>query len=313
VPIHPELEPFFSTLPRVDYNDYTMEQIRALAAAPLPEGSPAPAIASSEDREITTPYGTRTVRVQRPLGDGPFPTMVYIHGGGWVVGSPDAVDPETRRLTAYLGVVVVSISYRLAPEHPFPAGFEDALFLTQWAAEHVDELGGRADAFAIAGESAGGNIAAAVAIELRQQGILAGQLLFNPATDLGPTSREAASFIRDEDPALTSNNADFSMRKYLGTESSTDWRASPVYADDVTGLAPAVIGISGNDPLHDQGKAYGDKLTAAGVPTRVLDFDDLFHAYAAQSFLFNATDEALHRTCDEFRQLMGWPVPASAA
>jgi acetyl esterase len=312
VPINPQLQAFLANFPKVDYNDFTLEQIRELAAAPLPEGIPAPEIASSVDQDVETPGGVRRIRVQRPLGEGPKPTLVYIHGGGWVVGSPDAVDPETRRLAAYLDAVVVSISYRLAPEAQFPAGYEDALFLTRWASEHVDELGGRADQFAIAGESAGGNFAAAIAVALREENILAGQLLFNPATDLGPTFRDAASFRADLDPALTSVNTDYSVRQYLGTESSTDWRASPTYADKFTGVPPAVIGISGNDPLHDQGKEYGDRLTAAGVPTRVVDFEDLVHAYAAQSFLFPVCNDALVRTCDEFRALLGWPTPTSS-
>ncbi|MBE7955403.1 alpha/beta hydrolase [Microbacterium sp. R1] len=309
MPIHPQLQALLANFPKVDYNDFTLEQIREIAAAPLPEGTPAPEIASSVDQDVETPNGVRRVRIQRPLGNGPKPTLVYIHGGGWVVGSPDAVDPETRRLAAYLDAVVVSISYRLAPEDQFPAGYEDALFLTQWAAEHVGELGGRGDQFAIAGESAGGNFAAAIAVALREDNILAGQLLLNPATDLGPTARDAASYLADLDPALTSVNTDYSIRQYLGAESSTDWRASPVYAEDFTGVAPAVIGISGNDPLHDQGQEYGDKLASAGVAVRVLDFDDLVHAYAAQSFLLPVCNDALVRTCEEFRTLLSWPTP----
>lgn len=309
--IHPQLQPLLAGFPFVDFNTLTVGQLREMSAAPLPPGTPGPELASTDERDIDTPNGALTVRIHRPLGQGPVPTVVFIHGGGWVVGSPAAVGPVTERLSAYLGAVVVSISYRLAPEHPFPAGYEDALFLTRWAADHVGELGGRSEAFAIAGESAGGNYAAAVAIALRDEGILAGQLLFNPATDLGPTYRDAESYRKDLDPALRAVNVDYSVRSYLGAEFSTDWRASPIAADDVAGVAPAVIGTSGNDPLHDQGLAYADKLNAAGVPVRVADFDDLVHAYAAQSFLVPVCNDALVQTCDQFRTLMDWPTPST--
>lgn len=292
----------------MDMETVPLDQLRAMAGL-LPPDLNSPALASTENRVIATSSGDRAVSIYRPVGEGPRPTMVFIHGGGWIVGSPEAVAPVSSRLAAYLGAVVVSISYRLAPENRFPAAFEDAVLLTRWAAEHIAELGGRPNAFAVAGESAGGNLAAATALALRGEGLLAGQLLLNPATDLSSEGKATASFQADADPALTAANADFSMRSYLGAEASTDWRASPASANDFSGVAPAVIGVSGYDPLRDDGIAYATKLKAAGVPAEVICFDDLIHAYAAQSFLVPACNEALVKTCDQFRQLMGWPTP----
>lgn len=308
MPIHPDLQPLLDAVPAVDFETLPLEDLRAMAAAQLPDPA-APPLASTEDRLLDTPNGTLTVRIHRPLREGPKPTVVFIHGGGWVVGSPDPVTPLTERIAAYLGAVVVSISYRLAPEHRFPAAFDDACFLTRWAGEHIEELGGRADAFVVAGESAGGNLAAATALALRADHVLAGQLLFNPATDLSSGYRDTDSFQADADPALTAANTSFSIRSYLGADHSDDWRASPASATDLTGAPPAVIGVSGNDPLRDDGLAYAAKLTAAGVTAQVVAFDDLVHAYAAQCFLTNATHQALVDTLEAFRTLMGWPAP----
>lgn len=309
MPINPQLQTLLDSVPTVDLRTLTIAQIRGMNASSIPEGQPGPEAESTEDRRIDTPNGPLAARIHRPFGEGPFPTVVFIHGGGWVAGSPAVISPTTERMCRYLGAVVVSISYRLAPEHPFPAGFDDTLFLTQWAADHIDELGGRTDAFAISGESAGGNFAAAIAVAMRTDDILTGQLLFNPAVDLGPTRCDTDSYRADLDPALSAVNVDYSVRSYLGAEASTDWRASPIVAEDVAGLAPAVVGVSGYDPLRDQGLAYADKLKAAGVPVEVARFDDLVHAYAAQSPLIPVCNEALVQTCDQFRALMGWPAP----
>lgn len=308
MPIHPDLQALLAGMPALDYADYSMEELRALSAA-TPSGAPGPALASTEERQVNTPDGPRTVRIHHPLGDGPKPTVVFIHGGGWVVGTPSVVTGTTERIAAYLGAVVVSISYRLAPEHPFPAAFDDAIFLTRWAFEHISEFGGSPEAFAIAGESAGGNLAAAIALALREDGILAGQLLLNPATDLSSHYRESASYQDDNDPALTAASMDFSIRSYLGEEYTTEWRASPASADDVTGAPPAVIGISGYDPLRDDGLAYAAKLSAAGVAAEAIAFEDLIHAYAAQSPLVPAAHWALVDTLEKFRTLMGWAQP----
>lgn len=310
MPIHPQLQQLLAAVPQIDFETISIEDLRVAAAAQVPAGAPGPELASTEDHQVPTPNGALSVRIHRPLGEGPKPTVVFFHGGGWSVGSPAIISPLTERLSAYLGAVVVSASYRLAPENRFPAAYEDAVFLTRWAAENVGELGGQPEAFAVAGESAGGNLAAAVALTLRGENLLAGQLLFNPATDLSAAARDTDSWRADADPALPVANTEWSIRSYLGTEASTDWRASPASAEDVTGAAPLVVGVSGNDPLRDDGRAYADKFTTAGVPTRVICFEDLVHAYAAQSFLVPVANDALIQTCEEFRTLMNWPAPA---
>lgn len=304
MPIHPDLQSLLASIPAIDFETLPLDMART--APDFPDAAQ-PELASIEDITVGTPGGERLVRIHRPLNDGAKPTVVFIHGGGWFNGDPISVTPVTARLAAYLDAVVVSISYRLAPENPFPAAYDDALFLTQWAAARIGELGGLTDAFVIAGESAGANLAAAVAHALKDERVITGQLLLNPATDLSADAKNAASYVANEDPALTTKNMNFFIRTYLGSDSSTDWRASPASAPDFTGLAPAVVGVSGYDPLCDDGRAYAKKLHDAGVPTRLVEFEDLIHAYAAQSFLIPAAHTALVQTLDEFRELMDWP------
>ena len=309
-PIHPDVRQLLGGLPAIDFATISVEDLRAAVSTPPPSiGSPEPRLAFTEDRRIDTPNGSLTVRIHRPLGAGPMPTVLFFHGGGWTVGSPAAASPLTERLSAYLGAVVVSGSYRLAPEHRFPAAFDDACYLTRWTASHIDSLGGRADAFAVAGESAGGNLAAAVALAVRDENILAGQLLLNPATDLSVDRRNTDSYRADNDLGLTAGNGDWSIRSYLGADATTDWRASPASAENVAGAPPALISTAGHDPLRDDGLAYAEKLTATGITAEAINFPDMVHGYPALAPLVAAANDSFIQTCSRFRALMGWPEP----
>lgn len=310
MPIHSELQQLLTALPAIDLETITIEDLRAAANTPFPSvGSPEPKLAATEDRQVDTPHGSLTVRIHRPLSAGPTPTVMFFHGGGWTVGSPAAVSPLTERLSAYLGAVVVSGSYRLAPEHRFPAAYDDAYFLTRWAADHLDSLGGLPDAFVVAGESAGGNLAAAVALALREENILAGQLLLNPATNLSLDRRDTESYRADPDPGLTAINVEWSVQSYLGSDQSTDWRASPACAENLTGAPTALVSTAGNDPLRDDGLAYATKLAAAGVTAEAINFPDMIHGTASQAPVVTSANDALVQTCVKLRALMGWPEP----
>jgi acetyl esterase len=310
--IHPELEPLLAAMPAIDLDAVPIEQLRAMGAAPVPVNPalPTPRNITTELREIQGPDGVLTAVIHRPDISGPVPTVLFFHGGGWTIGSPRAVASTTERLSAYLGAVIVSSSYRLAPENRFPAGFDDALFAARWVAAEVDRLGGRADAIAVAGESAGANLAAAVSLALREEHILTGQLLINPATDLSPAREEHDSYRTASSPGFDWTNVDWSIRAYLGEPSTRDWRASPASAESVAGAPAALIAVAGNDPLRDDARAYATKLHEAGVETRVLEFDSLIHGIASQAGLVPATHAAFRAICDAFADLLHWPSAA---
>jgi acetyl esterase len=310
MPIHPELVPLLAAMPVVDFDAVPIEQLRAMGNTPLPVNPalPVPPEVTTEVREIGGPASVLTVLIHRPAVSGPLPTVLFFHGGGWTIGSPQAVSATTERLAAYLGAVVVSSSYRLAPENPFPASFDDALYVARWVASEVGRLGGMPDAIAVGGESAGANLAAAVSLALRDEHILAGQLLINPATDLSSGREERESFRTASSPGFDRTNVDWSIRAYLGEPSSTDWRASPASAESVAGAPPAVIAIAGNDPLRDDAVAYAARLSEAGVETRTVQFDSLIHGIASQAGLVPATHEAFADICEAFLELLQWPT-----
>lgn len=222
--------------------------------------------------------GLRTYRPSTPDGRELLPTVVFLHGGGWVIGDLDTHDALCRRIAAGLPAVVVAADYRLAPEHPFPAPLEDADAATRWAADHVDELGGDPDALVVAGDSAGAAMATVVARRVRDTGgpRLAAQLLLYPVTDL---SMVHASYIEMADgPGLTAATMAWFIGHYDGPADDPD--ASPMAANDLAGLPPAVVTVAGHDPLRDEGDAYARRLADAGVPTVHRRHEDLVHAYA---------------------------------
>lgn len=219
-------------------------------------------------------------RVYRPASEGPLPTVVYFHGGGFTVGDLDTHELVGRGMAVGCDAVVVAVDYRLAPEHPWPAGVEDAVAATRWVAQHLDDLGGD-DRLAVAGDSAGANLATIVAQVWRDEGRqLAGQLLIYPVTDIGA-----------DHPSMTENAEGYLLdlatmawfqQQYTGHLPSvdpTDPRLSPIHGD-LHGLAPAVIAVAEFDPLRDDGLAYAAALEDAGVPVQVRSFPGMVHGFA---------------------------------
>ena len=261
-------------------------------------------VASVEDLTLPGPAGDVPARVYRPGADGACPTVVFFHGGGYVIGDLDTHDNQARTLCREADAVVLSVGYRLAPEHPFPAGLHDCEAATRWAAEHVDDLGGDAARLAVAGDSAGGNLAAVVARRARDAGgpPLAAQLLIYPGTDHAgdyPSRTENAEGL-----FLTLEDVRWFSGHYVGTADRSDPDVSPVLAADLEGVAPAVVVTAQYDPLRDEGEAYAQALQRAGVPVVLHRFDGLIHGFFDLAALSPAAADAVRETCAELRRAL---------
>jgi acetyl esterase len=213
-------------------------------------------------------------RLYVPEEPGPQPLLVYYHGGGFVAGDLETHDAPCRVLCRHSGSRVLSIDYRLAPEHPFPAWIEDGLATFDWAIEHAAELGADPARVAVSGDSAGGNIAAVIAQERRP----ALQLLIYPSVDMRGPRRSHELF--GDGFFLTSALIEWYTTHFLPEDADrTDIRRSPILATDVSGVAPAIVITAGFDPLRDEGEAYAEKLREAGVPVLAHRFRGMFHGF----------------------------------
>jgi acetyl esterase len=232
-----------------------------------------------QDSTVPGAAGPLAARIYRPEGAGPFPTVAFFHGGGYVIGNLDTHDNMCREICRDAQAVVVSVDYRLAPEHPFPAGFEDAVAATRWIVANARELGGN-DTVAVAGDSAGGNFSAGVAQQLRDDGTpLAAQFLIYPAVDhvnaTYPSAEQNGTgyFLEAETMAWFFNH-------YAGHVTDTmDPRLAPLQAKSLTELPPAVIVTAEFDPLRDQGAAYADALRAAGGQAELVEGPGMIHGF----------------------------------
>jgi acetyl esterase len=237
------------------------------------------------DSSVPGPAGSIPVRHYTPVrseGSGPEPLLVFFHGGGFVVGDLETHDDLCRLMCRDAGVHVLAIDYRLAPEHPAPAAIEDCYAAYRWALEHAAELGADPSRIAVGGDSAGGNLSAVVCQLARTDGIdlPALQLLLYPATNFAADTRSKTLFA--DGYFLTKKDMDWFRDNYLGGSSldTADPRISPLLADDLAGLPPAMVLTGGFDPLRDEGNQYADALSAAGVPVDHRQFGPLVHGFA---------------------------------
>src|SRR5581483_7271989 len=250
-----------------------------------------------DDRQIPGPGGLIPVRVYTPVDtEDALPGVVYLHGGGWAIMGIETHDWICRRLAKEAGAVVVSVEYRLAPEHPFPAPLDDCYDATKWVVEHAAELGIDAARVAVAGDSAGGNLSAAVALRARAAGgpPLVAQVLVYPVTD--------ASF---DTPSYAENGKGYlleadSMRwfwdQYLGPDGDPDDAyASVLRAADLSGLPPALVITAEYDPLRDEGEAYARRLDGFDVPTTLVRYDGVVHGFLGMREIVPEADEAMAR------------------
>ena len=238
-------------------------------------------VARSEEVTVPGPAGPLRSRLYVPHGDGGrSPLLVYLHGGGWVVCDLDTHDNACRFLAGEGGVRVLSVEYRLAPEHPFPAAVDDSLAAFRFAAEHAGDLGADPAAVAVGGDSAGGNLAAVVSQLAVAEGgpVPAFCLSFYPVTDL--SAKRASYRLFREGFVLTEDHMDWYRMHYLPDEAAAlDPRASPLLAEDLSGLPPTYIATAGFDPLRDEGEEYARRLREAGVPIALRRHTDLIHGF----------------------------------
>ncbi|KWO64988.1 alpha/beta hydrolase [Burkholderia ubonensis] len=250
------------------------------------------------------------VRIYRPRASGRVPTVVFFHGGGFVLGSIELMDDIARKLCRDVEAVIVSVEYRLAPEHPYPAAHDDALTATLWAIDNAVELGGDRACIAVAGESAGGNLAASVALTLRDRAeVLAGQLLIVPGVDMARDIVALKTLQRDF-PMLAPSDLEDIVRLYMGERMDEVVRSppSPLRANSHAGLPPALIAVAGHDALCAEGRAYARCLVESGVQVRMLKFDDMFHPFFAFFEASASARRANDEICREFSRLLRTPT-----
>ncbi len=232
------------------------------------------------NQTIPGPVSEIPVRIYTPTGSGPFPALVFFHGGGWVICDLDTHDSLCRSLCNAANCVVVSVDYRLAPEHKFPAAPEDCYAATLWVARHAAEINANSSKIAIGGDSAGGNLSAVVAQMVRDQGgpHLALQLLIYPATDFtfdGPSIHE-----NGQDYFLTIDDMNWFMNHYLNSDADKkNPLASPLQSANLRGLPPALVITGEYDPLRDEGETYGKRLKEAGVPVAISRYNGVIHGF----------------------------------
>lgn len=295
----------FALLPA--WYDVPLDEARKqrVLAAPMLNG-PAEPVQKVEDRGIPGPGGTIPVRIYTPRGEGPFPILVYFHGGGWVLSNLETHDALCRKLTNRAGCIVVSVDYRLAPEHKFPAAVEDSYAATSWVAEHAGELHGDPTRLAVGGDSAGGNLSAVTTLLAREQGgpSIRFQFLIYPATDHFAGSMQRQSFIENgEGYFLTREGMKRFLDYYLPSpEHGTDPRFAPLQARDLSGLPPALVVTAEYDPLRDEGEAYAERLREAGVPVTLKRYDGMIHGFFTMAGVIDQSNKAIDETAEILRQ-----------
>lgn len=288
---HPQVQSMLEGLELPPRPALSVAGARDALNAVLIADEPAEPVGAVTEYPIPVNDGEITVRAYRPAGDGPFPILVYFHGGGWVRGNIDTHDDLCRSITNAADCVVLSVDYRRSPEHRFPVPFDDAYAATEWAAEYGAVVGGDPDRLAVGGDSAGGNLAAAVSLRARDSGgpPLVYQLLLYPITDY---AFDTESYHENaEGYMLTRRGMQWYWDHYL--ERDLDGRhpyASPLQARSLEGLPPAMVLTAGYDPLRDEGAAYADRLRDADVDVRHEHFDDMLHAFVSFRDLDAAAD-----------------------
>lgn len=246
---------------------------------------------ATEDCSVPGPDGEIPVRVYRPEVDGVLPVTVYFHGGGFVIGSLQSHDATCRALCAKSDTVVVAVDYRLAPEHPFPAAPDDCYAATRWVTEHAAELGVDPARLAVAGDSAGGNLAAVVCLMAKERGgpAIALQVLVYPVTDHVETPSRLEN---SRGYLLTGEALEYFIGHYAAEADRRHPYCAPLRATDLSGLPPALIVTAEYDPLCDEGEAYGSRLRDAGVPVTVSRYDGMVHGFFQMTALVDRASDA---------------------
>jgi acetyl esterase len=313
-PLDPVIAQIIPLLPLRDPTTMTPQSardaLRALAASRA--AVPPPPVTSAEDIKVKGATGFLAARMYRN-STGKSPTVVFFHGGGWVAGDLETHDRQARNLAIEAGAVVVSVDYRRPPETRFPGAFEDAFAATRDVIGRIHRFGGDAARVGVAGDSAGGNLAAATAIACRDAGIrLAGQLLVYPVTDVLGNFADETENARFPSRAanadgyfLTRATMQFFCNHYLESrDHGVDWRVSPLRAKDLKSVAPAVVTTAWFDPLRDEGEAYARALQAAGVPVSYHPGEGLIHGYFGLGDASDTARAEAQRARADFKKLL---------
>lgn len=295
----PPLESLSPAAARVQYRD----RRHLLQPAPRPVAAVAELLAEG-------PNGPIPMRLYRPIPEAsdrasPVPVLVYFHGGGFVIGDLETHDSVCRELTALSGCAVLAVDYRLAPEHRFPAAVLDCVAATRWLRDHAQELALDPERIAVGGDSAGGTLAAVVAIDARERGDLAiaFQLLVYPVTDMRCASPSYTENGRGY--LLTADTMRYFAAHYLADGSQADdWRASPLLHPNLANLPPALVLTAGYDPLRDEGVAYAERLTSAGCRASTVSFPRQIHGFVTMGKLIDEAATALAICAGELRRVL---------
>ncbi len=306
MPIDPQVQAFLDDIARLglpQLHELPPTKARALAAADPESFGPAEPVAETHDRTIPGPNGDIPIRIYVPEGTGPFPVFVYFHGGGWVVGSVATHDATCRQMANAAGSIVVSVDYRLAPEHKFPAAVDDAYAATAWVFDNAKSLGADPRRVALGGDSAGGNLAAAVCLMARDRGSFCPvlQVLIYPILDY---NLNTPSYLENaEGYVLTRATMEWFWECYLEEEEDGSHpHASPLRAEDLSGLPAALVITAEYDPLRDEGEAYAARLREAGVPVTLTRYDGMIHAFFRRTAQFDKAKAAMREVADAMKR-----------
>ena len=308
-PVDPQIQEVIDAMAAMGFKpvyEQTPAAVRALYEGMAKRRRLRPAaVAAVEDRNIPGPGGDLAVRVYRPVSDAALlPVLVYFHGGGHVIGSLDTYDPVARNLCAGAGCVVVSVAYRLAPEHRFPGDTADAFAAVQWCAAHGAEIGVDPARMAVAGDSSGGTLATVAALMARDAGgpAIRLQVLIYPTTDCVHDTVSFRTYAKGYG-MLEARTVLWFRSHYLRDEADLlDWRASPLRAADLSGLPPAMVLTAECDVLRDEGEAYADRLRSAGVEVEYRDFRGMIHGFFEMAPVINGAVRAQATVCDAIRR-----------
>ena len=282
--------------------NHTLTPEEARANQALRPRAAGPEVAKVEDRAIPGSAAQVPVRIYTPQGTGPFPVLSWFHGGGWVLGNLDTADATPRHLAVEAGCVVVSVDYRLAPEAKFPVPFDDCYAATEWIVQNSASINADPNKLAVGGDSAGGNLAAAVALKARDQRgpSLALQLLVYPviARDFNTGSYRQ----NGEGYSLTTDAMKWFWDHYLSNEAdATNPYAVPSAAKNLNGLPPALVITAEFDPLRDEGEAYAQRLKAAGVATTSSRYDGMLHGFFGMPAVIDKGKQAISEASSALR------------
>ena len=306
MPLHHQVKSYLEKLASLDAPAVTESTPEALRAIQVQRKNLFPTevepVASIQDRSIPGPGGDMRIRIYEPEGEPPHPLIVLFHGGGWVIGDLDTEDTTCRGLCRRAGAIVVSVDYRLAPETHFPGAVDDCYAATVWAVRNVSKLGASPSQIVTAGTSSGGNLSAAVALKARDEGNpeIAHQILFCPAIDYRFDRR---SYLENADGfGLTGQAMRWFWKQYLGdNRDGFHPYASPIRAQNLSGLPAATVITAEYDVLRDEAEDYADALTAAGVNVQRTRYSGMIHGFNTRVGIIDGAKEALDEAADRVK------------